>query len=304
MALDTAYSEQTPAFTGNGDQGAGGQQKSDVTSLVSLLTQTSASREGQDRVVRGLNQLLSPDTNTSSAYLPILRLLGLQGTDTGTGSQSRAANTSMLRSGDASVTGSDRRTTATDSRLDASSGSNDRQSSDDNEPAAVSKYLAKYKPSIPGRSIDNRPDTTPDRPVQPDRPDNPRPDANVKPRYETSEIEEAVRLAKENNLPLVVHIGASWCGPCRTMEANAWPGVERDGSLNKKAIYLHIDADRAKELGGAAGDLANQIMSGVSGYPTIKVLTVGDGGTVNQVDSKSGGMAEGQLKEFIRKNLR
>jgi len=47
------------------------------------------------------------------------------------------------------------------------------------------------------------------------RPDGERPAAEVKEKYGTADAAEAVRAAQEAGLPLIVHIGANYCGPCK-----------------------------------------------------------------------------------------
>ncbi len=78
--------------------------------------------------------------------------------------------------------------------------------------------------------------------------------------YTTADAAKAAELARSNNLPLVVHVGATWCPPCRGLEANVWPKVEP--ALNGKAVFLHIDVDQAENMPGRAGEIARHLMEG------------------------------------------
>lgn len=160
------------------------------------------------------------------------------------------------------------------------------------------------RPDKPDSPDDKKPDVKPDKP----KPDDVKPDGQIKPRYETSQISEALELAAKNNLPVIVHVGASWCGPCRQMESGAWPAIEKDANLNSKAIYLHLDVDKARQLSGEAGAAAKELMRGVTGYPTIKAFsaTTNDGKrpTLTPIDSRVGGLSADQLREFVEKNLK
>ena len=145
------------------------------------------------------------------------------------------------------------------------------------------------------------------KPVEP-RPEAPQPRLEDKQpkeklehKYTTQEVEKAVQQAKERGLPLVVHVGASWCGPCRQMEAGVWPRIEKE--MHGKAVFLHIDADQASQLGGRAGQLAGALKAGVSSYPTIMAINPTDAGngrvSLDPVKRHAGGMSVDGVKAFL-----
>jgi len=105
---------------------------------------------------------------------------------------------------------------------------------------------------------------------------------NLKPRYETSEIAEAVERARSLGLPLVTHIGATWCPPCIDMETKTWKEVEP--SLSGQAVFLHLDVDQAETLSGSNLTIANAIKASVEGFPTIRVFRPTSDGSLNQVE--------------------
>lgn len=184
----------------------------------------------------------------------------------------------------------------------------------DSRPSKPSQPQDSFTPFTPG---DNRPivpasNQTDGKPLIPDANVKPafRPDATdvrdqLKNRYETHEAAEALKMAKELGLPLAVHVGASWCGPCRAMESGSWPAVEgtanKKGSLQGKMVTLHIDVDDMKNLSGENAKAAQMVASNPAGYPTIRVFNVdASTGKVNQTIQKSGGMSAAVLTNLLQ----
>lgn len=62
------------------------------------------------------------------------------------------------------------------------------------------------------------------------------------------EVERAVAAAKRTQLPLLVHVSASWCGPCRRMDREFLEKPTMLGQLGTRFIGLKLDADRHEEL--------------------------------------------------------
>jgi len=58
---------------------------------------------------------------------------------------------------------------------------------------------------------------------------------------------EAHRLTVESGKPMLVMVGAEWCGPCQRMKTEILPQVRRNGTLNNMAFAL-VDVDRQAEL--------------------------------------------------------
>ncbi|HUT89527.1 MAG TPA: thioredoxin family protein [Thermoguttaceae bacterium] len=59
---------------------------------------------------------------------------------------------------------------------------------------------------------------------------------------------EAYRLASQTGRPMVVLVGAEWCGPCQTMKQNVIPQIRRRGLLGRVA-FATVCVDRQRELG-------------------------------------------------------
>ncbi|MEQ9407489.1 MAG: thioredoxin family protein [Fuerstiella sp.] len=60
--------------------------------------------------------------------------------------------------------------------------------------------------------------------------------------------DDARQLAARNNLPLLLHFDATWCGACRQMESAVLNKPEVTRLLGKQIVGVRIDADRYKEL--------------------------------------------------------
>lgn len=124
----------------------------------------------------------------------------------------------------------------------------------------------------------------------------------LKDKYDTDSVNEAVNAAIENKVPMVVHIGAPWCGPCRKMEENVWPGVEKD--LKGKAAFVHLNGDAIlnDNKGGAVGQA---LTKGIEAFPTIRVvLPQRDANgkvTFKTIASNTGEMTDAGVREMLKK---
>ena len=58
---------------------------------------------------------------------------------------------------------------------------------------------------------------------------------------------EAHRVTQKTGKPLVVMVGADWCGPCQNMRRSILPRVREHG-LFRKVAFAHVNVDREKEL--------------------------------------------------------
>ncbi len=146
---------------------------------------------------------------------------------------------------------------------------------------------------------------------QPYRPEEQRPNPSdlinrIEPKYETDDIATAVKMAKDSGLPLAVHIGASWCGPCQNMENNVWPGVEgssgHKGSLQGKMVVLHLDVDKAPELRGQSAAFAHKLMADRGGsVPLLRVFKVSQDGSITKTAQHVGGLgSKAELERFLQ----
>ena len=103
--------------------------------------------------------------------------------------------------------------------------------------------------------------------------------------------------------PLVVQVGQSWCGHCQHMESKIWPSVEGTsqdkGSMEGKAVFLHLDYDKSRQLEGDDAFLAQKLRSDVQGFPTYRVYKIGDAGSVQKIAESSGSMSQTDLESFL-----
>lgn len=162
------------------------------------------------------------------------------------------------------------------------------------------------RPFVP-QETKNGPMVIPDANVKPAeyRPDTKEQIDKLETRFETDNAAEAIKMAKELGLPLAVHVGASWCGPCQTMDKHVWPAIEGPAgtanSLKGKVVTLHIDVDQMKELTGEARQAANSVASGVGSLPTIRVFSVDQGtGRLTQKVQGTGGKSIQKLTELLQ----
>ena len=70
-----------------------------------------------------------------------------------------------------------------------------------------------------------------------------------KTKFDESQVGEALRLAKENNLPIAVYTGATWCGYCPAA-SEKFNDIASDmqGGNKTDAILLKMDYDKAASL--------------------------------------------------------
>jgi len=63
-----------------------------------------------------------------------------------------------------------------------------------------------------------------------------------------TDFQKAEALAKENGVPLLVHFHASWCGPCRAMEADVLSSAEVLAALKSGVVGVKVDSDSRRDL--------------------------------------------------------
>ncbi|MBX9720968.1 MAG: thioredoxin family protein, partial [Candidatus Obscuribacterales bacterium] len=130
-----------------------------------------------------------------------------------------------------------------------------------------------------------------------------RPAKQVEDRFETKDILKAFEAAKEQNLPVIVQAGAWWCPHCQKMSATVLPEFEgsesAEGSMQKKAIFLHLDVPASRFLSGDAAAKAKELMKGIDGFPTYKVYQPGD--YSKPVATEAGEMPRDEFVKFLKK---
>lgn len=111
--------------------------------------------------------------------------------------------------------------------------------------------------------------------------------ANESKARELSSYTEYEELVKANPV-VVAKLSATWCGPCRMMEA---PFAKVGEQMKDKAVFVEIDIDNP-EFMPLAKDHAS------SGIPAL--IFVKDGVVI---DSSTGGKSEPSIVSFVNKNM-
>ena len=76
-------------------------------------------------------------------------------------------------------------------------------------------------------------------------------------------LEHAMMLSAESGKPIFLEGYASWCGPCKKMEAKVFNDAELANFFNQHFINVRIDMDR---------DARTRNRFGVKAYPTLLFL--------------------------------
>ena len=84
--------------------------------------------------------------------------------------------------------------------------------------------------------------------------------------------EEAIALAKEKDLPILVSIGYSACHWCHVMEKESFEDVRIAGIMNTHFINIKIDREERPDLDHIYMD-AVQLIAGNGGWPLNVFLT-------------------------------
>lgn len=85
-------------------------------------------------------------------------------------------------------------------------------------------------------------------------------------------LEQVSALPPEDRPILILDFGASWCGPCKRMDADTWSDPRVKAWLDENALPLQIDVDHNPDLARTFN---------VSGIPDI--VAVKDGNTIARV---------------------
>lgn len=67
-------------------------------------------------------------------------------------------------------------------------------------------------------------------------------------RFEYHDFREALKQAREHDLPMIVHFSTTWCGPCRTMNQMVFSSPQLKEALAGKIILVKVDGDQSPEL--------------------------------------------------------
>ena len=103
---------------------------------------------------------------------------------------------------------------------------------------------------------------------------------------------EAHRITVKTGKPLVVMVGADWCGPCQTMRRTILPRV-RDHGLFRKVAFAHVNVDREKKL-------ATELTGGGAVPQLVMYRKTKDGWSQRKM---IGGHSVEEVEKFINEGL-
>src|SRR6201981_1148471 len=84
--------------------------------------------------------------------------------------------------------------------------------------------------------------------------------------------EEAFELAKRENKPILLDIGAVWCHWCHVMDRESYDDPEVAQIVNERFVAVKVDRDERPD-GDSRYQVAVQAISGQGGWPLTAFLT-------------------------------
>lgn len=103
---------------------------------------------------------------------------------------------------------------------------------------------------------------------------------------------EAHRLTLESKKPLLVLVGAQWCGPCKQLKKEVLPQLRQRDAF-RKVVFANVDVDRESRL-------AQQITGGGPVPQLVLYRNTGDGWVRRKL---VGVQSVERLEQFINENL-
>jgi thioredoxin-like negative regulator of GroEL len=104
--------------------------------------------------------------------------------------------------------------------------------------------------------------------------------------------EQAYREAERTGQPMLILVGADWCGACRSMKMETLPNMTRNGDL-KRVVFANVNLDAEPQLAG-------QLMRGGSIPQLLMFSKSADGWTRTQI---IGGASEAQVRALIDRGM-
>lgn len=102
----------------------------------------------------------------------------------------------------------------------------------------------------------------------------------------------ALASAREERKPALLRFTASWCPPCRVMDARVWPDEDLGELVNQSFMPIEIDIDAP-----GAAEFARDYR--VRGVPALVILD-----SEGKELSRAGFMSVGQARAFLEDALK
>lgn len=103
---------------------------------------------------------------------------------------------------------------------------------------------------------------------------------------------EAHRMTLESKKPLLVLVGAQWCGPCKQLKKEVLPQLRQRDAF-RKVVFAQVDVDRESQL-------ARQITGGGPVPQVVLYRNTGEGWVRRKL---VGVQSVERLEQFINENL-
>ena len=125
-------------------------------------------------------------------------------------------------------------------------------------------------------------------------------------KFDHTNFNEAMKHSAKTGKPMVIKVGASWCGPCKAMNATTFKDPKVKEALDKKATFVNVEVDRRGDTAAeqqAASKLSKAL--GVRSYPTVIMATVKQDGDklVPTFVAKGNMMNADRFQQFLKSGL-
>ncbi len=88
---------------------------------------------------------------------------------------------------------------------------------------------------------------------------------------------EAFELARSENRPILVDVGASWCHWCNVMDESTYDDPEVARIINEFFVPIKVDRDERPDIDKILQGIASSL-SGQAGWPPLTVFLTPSGG--------------------------
>lgn len=123
-------------------------------------------------------------------------------------------------------------------------------------------------------------------------------------KFDESQVQEALDLAKKHKLPVAVYTGAEWCPACPSA-SEKFNGIASDmkGESETPAVLIKLDADNANRLKGQnteSGKALREFMGDANRIPNVAIYNPNDV-TTPVADSTVAGWGKSSMESHMNK---